>query len=365
MNAAAGLSSNAQDRIVCERDQFVASLGGGSNLLVRTGLVADRKGRSVDLWAAATGLGPLEPLEFVLIGEASGHGYEALAISGAKPSDVYEGLQYIGMKPGRPVNRSGLAFWPKGERVLVSIASVDPDAIPIPAETFVLDDETGAAMRQAGFVFTGASPDAQGHTVYVPDEIDPCSILSTYNEPGSVLDVPRLAEQGSVYGRYRLHPDHALPSNSLLRITITPERTSGLPRVLDLDVTIASNIDSPDTPQFIVTNDGSGPGNAPLDGDVFAAAVLKWVSQRRDPFVRLAFEPSLTFGRRADCGGDPRSARKRRRGSHRAASAGGVVRPGVSTRRTKPRTRGSHRPALGIAAASHQQRAVGNTDKNR
>ena len=60
--------------------------------------------------------------EFFIIGEQSGHGYEAVAVSFASAADIVDGLVFIGMERGRPVDFEKLCLWPKGERVKVSVA---------------------------------------------------------------------------------------------------------------------------------------------------------------------------------------------------------------------------------------------------
>jgi len=62
--------------------------------LVLPGLVADRNPRRVEVMVERTRLGPDSPCEFTVIAETSDHGYEALLIAFAKPSDVHRALQF-------------------------------------------------------------------------------------------------------------------------------------------------------------------------------------------------------------------------------------------------------------------------------
>src|SRR5882672_4122693 len=89
--------------------------------LVLPGLLADRKEKTVRLYGRATGLGPGDPVEFFIIPADSGKDYESLTVAFVKPSDVDRALKFIGMKAGRPVNYTENQYWPKGERVLMSV----------------------------------------------------------------------------------------------------------------------------------------------------------------------------------------------------------------------------------------------------
>ena len=71
----------------------------------------------VTLWGEATGVSPDAPIEFLLIPTDSGHDYEALTISFAKPSDIHRALAFIGLKPGKSVDYAAYRYWvSKGER---------------------------------------------------------------------------------------------------------------------------------------------------------------------------------------------------------------------------------------------------------
>ena len=73
-------------------------------MFVRPGLLANRAEKWVKIQAEAVGASTNSPCEFMLIAEASGHDYESLMVSFAKPSDVHEALVFTGMNPGMPVD---------------------------------------------------------------------------------------------------------------------------------------------------------------------------------------------------------------------------------------------------------------------
>ena len=195
--------------------------GNGATLTL-PGLVANRQEHWVRVSATATGLQESSPVEFLLIGPNSGKDYEALATSLAKPSDIHKALVFIGMQPGTPASQYECRFWPKGERVRITVEWKDGAAVPaqgsnaaanvsittggvrrISGESLVFDKRAGKQLPQDGFVFVGSawekSREQPAQTVYAADTFDPCSIVSLYNEKGTVFDVPRQAPQGRVY----------------------------------------------------------------------------------------------------------------------------------------------------------------------
>ncbi|MDD4735207.1 MAG: hypothetical protein PHP44_03770 [Kiritimatiellae bacterium] len=202
-----------------------------TNALVRPGLLALRGERAVYVLARWTELSPGEPVEFILIGPESGHDYEALAVSVCAPRDVRAGLEFIGVPPGNPVDYTALQLWPRGERIATSMLTPYAPALGsltgawANAESFILSDAVQGVLPEQGFVFTGSAPDPEGtptHPLYTADTGDPYSIISLYNESRSLLDVPRLAPQGPVYGTQRLNPDQARPVDTPLLVRLVP-----------------------------------------------------------------------------------------------------------------------------------------------
>ncbi len=217
------------------RTQYEANLKehkGTPDMLVLPGLVSDRKARTVEVLAEATGLDSEEVAEFLLIDQGSSHGYEALLWSFAKPSDVHRALEFIGLKPGTPVDPRALRFWADGDRVMLNVRVNGGETFPI--ERLILDKETDKTLPEEGFIFAGSvmvpSRDGKGAAQYAADVYDPRSVASIYNEPAAVLDVPRQATQGEVYGNQVVNPDHALDGGELLTIVMTPGESDGRPR---------------------------------------------------------------------------------------------------------------------------------------
>ncbi len=304
--AAAGLRANDEELAelqalrlrhrgtVAEWDaQQRAAHADNPDILLRPGLTADRATGTVTFFAEATGLATVDPIEFFIIGEDSGHDYEAVAVALVRPGHVYEGLRFIGLPEGRGVNPRALQFWPKGERVIVTLAGIR-------METLILNRDQGAPLPPSGLVFTGSRwiENAEGERVLAADAVSPFSIAANYNESNSVLDVPWQAAQQAVYQRQTLNPERTFEAGALVTVEIHPEYRDGRLRVLDLEMTLL-----PPDPE-------SDPGTmraelrcaaAPeLDGIRSLAAAFEQFEQLvatgRDPFVALRYHPDLSLG---------------------------------------------------------------------
>lgn len=280
----------------------VAKEKNNPDLLVLPGLVADRKSRQVRFLAEATGVKAVDIVEFFLIGENSGHDYEAIAVSLAKPGDVHRALEFVGMKPGRPVVFSKLQLWPKGERVTATIAPRGATNSPVRLEQTVLDRRSGKALAAGGFVFTGSvmadSTEKPGTQVYAADAFEPGSIAANYNEAQSVLDVPRQAPQKQVYESMFANPDHLFQAGQLLEVTMEPEYKDGRTRVLDLTL----HITTPEGKSGAAANGLSFRLDDAAGKPVYAGAEMKelmrilseFAASGRDPFVALRLGDSVS-----------------------------------------------------------------------
>jgi hypothetical protein len=203
------------------------------DILVLSGLLADRKARKVEVLAEYTGLGGEEIAEFLLVDQSSNHGYEALLWSFAKPSSVHRALEFIGLKPGTPVDPAQLRFWAAGPPVVLSIR-LDGESELVPIEKLILDATTGKTLTEEGFIFTGSVrlPPRRGQPEarYAADVREPRAIASVYNERTTVLDVPRKVTQDEAYGKLVVNPDLPLAAGTLLTVLMTPGDPSGKAR---------------------------------------------------------------------------------------------------------------------------------------
>jgi len=107
-----------------------------------------------------------------------------------------------------------------------------------PIERLIYDKEAEQTLPEEGFVFAGsimAPPrGGKGAAQYVADVYDPRSVASIYNEPAAVLDVPRQATQGEVYGNQVVNPECELDGGELLTIVMTPGESDGRARARQL-----------------------------------------------------------------------------------------------------------------------------------
>jgi hypothetical protein len=281
-------------------------LGGQGNILVRPGLLADRTNHKVILYAESIRLAPGTPVEFALISEESGKDYEALAVAFAKPSDVHAALTFIGIAPGRGIDASRLRFWPKGERARVVFRYRDTGdhgnlERSVPAEQLVIDTRTAKALPETGFVFTGSDqvtiPGQSNAPAYAADVFSPNSIVSFYNEPGTVLDVPRRAAQQDVYSFQVPNPEQPLPEAQLIQIELVPERPGGQARVHEPILRIVAGTNgasAPFAPIFTLAKSGEVPSNTITSAEL-VHHVNQLVRYQIDPYVTILPDDSLAL----------------------------------------------------------------------
>jgi hypothetical protein len=266
------------------------------DVMFRDGVAANRQTRRVEFFAETTGISPNEPMEFFLISEESGNGYEAFAVALARPRDIYDAMLFIGMPVGRGVDHEKLQFWPKGERVHMTIDGHR-------AESLVFDEERHGPMEASGLVFTGSrfvpSGEDTNSTSLAAQTRAPYSIAANYNEADSLFDVPFSASQSAVYSKQALNPEHVYPEGKRLPVVIAPEYRDGKQRIRNLRLHISAGNSSPpglSTALITVENDS---GTA-LTATPSLASALALFSQLNDdghdPFVTLDFSDNTTIG---------------------------------------------------------------------
>jgi hypothetical protein len=272
------------------------------NMLVKPGLVASKKDRRVVIDAVATGLPASDPVEFFLIPEDSGKDYEALAVAFAKPSDIDQALRFIGMTPGRPVDFAAMNYWPKGPRVLMRFQWGRGDAHDDRAERFVLDTRTNRHLPLAGFVYAGSTWRTDPQTkdrVFAADVSDSMSIASNYNEPTTILDVPRRAPQGDVYSHYKPNPKFELSAGQPIRVILEPEPRR-LPRVVDLDLHLKPGAaKTPEALNGLTVDLVDQSDSAVLKEGKVTEALAKFadlVHAEQDPYVTIHIDGRIPLG---------------------------------------------------------------------
>ena len=280
---------------------------GVTNILVRPGLVADKRTRRVEVMVERTALQPNAPCEFTVIDESSDHGYEALLLSFARPSDVHQALQFIGTEPGESFDPGSLRYWPKGESFILSV--VRTNGPPLRLEKLLLDRRTGRTLREEGFIFTGSRMmpglnDPRMMT-YAADEHQPKSIVALFNSTYSVLEVPYSAAKEVVYQNTAINPEHPLPEGALLTLIIEPATKDGSKRVRELVL----HVEATRTPTVQPTNEVERlanlrpqlkDGGAVLNREETLISVIQTLAaldrKKHDYFVTVSFGDSVELG---------------------------------------------------------------------
>ena len=283
--------------------------GDNSDMLVRPGLLASRKEKWVKVWSRSTTVRYGDAIEFFLIPQDSGKDYESLAVAFAKPSDVHAALEFIGMKPGRPVNYAKHQYWPKGERVLMTLEWEQPpaegvkNAKPAPmkarAEELILDVRKEQPLEKTGFIFTGSywfTSEETGKRMYAADVMDSKSIASDFNDSATVLDVPRQANKGAVYDTQRLNPAYRFAPAQPVVVTLEPEHKDGKTRVRDLTLDVsmpAGGAGGPQAGKYVLSDSLGRPA---AEGQSFIhllAALGKMTETGLDPYVTVHMDPAM------------------------------------------------------------------------
>jgi len=201
------------------------------------GVVADRQRREVRLLAEAVGHRVGITAEFLLVGPLSDRAYEAVAVTVAMPGDIVRAVESLGLARGGCIGSRPFRFWPCGERVTATVRRLDvPDAPARPLQVLINDTEKDDPLvGEGGLVFTGARWEGGACSA---DTNMPSSVISLYNAPDTVFDVPFRVSQGAVYGRLTLA--EALPYGAPLEIVLRPLMPAdGRPRVMPLTVSTA------------------------------------------------------------------------------------------------------------------------------
>lgn len=194
---------------------------GRADQKVWNGVVADRKAKTVTLFAVGTNIQPTDPVEFFVAPITSGKDYESLSVTTAMPSDVKAALEFIGLKPGRGVDFNADRYWPRGPRVVMTLIIAGK---PVRAESLVLDTRAHRPLVPSGFVFAGSftRDDADGKPLLAADVHEARPISPLYNDPAGLLELPRQARQSEIYGSQRPSPVFTVKANEPIDVVLTP-----------------------------------------------------------------------------------------------------------------------------------------------
>ena len=253
----------------------------------RPGVVARRSGVgeaawSVEVEAVPTGLGAGAIIEFPLITINSGHEYEALFRTPARAADIRDAMAFVGLRSGAPASPSDFRFWPRGERVRATVLPAGGAVGEGRALARFLADESSGGPVPGGdlFVYTGGGD-------FDVDSVGPGSIVSSYNEPATLFDVPRLAAQGDVYGSVVAAKGVSADTNASFRIVFAPElRESAWPARRVRDVALR-----------LLPEGLSVDGSAPLSPADAAKALASFRRDGgQDAFVSFSWDDAVLLG---------------------------------------------------------------------
>lgn len=236
-------------------------------------------------------------IEFPIVGELSDRGYEALFRTFARPGALAAALEALGLPRGGGTDGATFDFWPRGERVEIDVAPLaDTNAVWTPIQRYVIDLTTRAPLAFESFVYCGSRDDADVPGSRVCDTVAPNAVLSTYNEPQTVLDMPARLNQNDVYGRFVLAPDHGLAPDGLYRLRFrAAPRPDGLPRVRDCALTIEKGTNGM---EYALAEAGH-PVRRFAGADALATAVGEIAGGGFDLFAAITFDGNLTVAEAA------------------------------------------------------------------
>lgn len=219
--------------------QAAAAVAGHADFWTAPFVLADIKNGQVTVWGQHTGMATGEPLEFFVISENSGHDYESLMMTFAKPSDIHQALEKIGAKAGGSVSPNDHRFWARGSRVVAEIAWQPNDAdapLRMPIEKTALYN--GAPMVQVPWIFAGAPmlPDVEneGQQVYAADVYSPNSIAACFNLQNTVFDLPFQGGKTQTYGNFIRDPTFQAPEGKPMLLHLRLAREKEAPKDIDL-----------------------------------------------------------------------------------------------------------------------------------
>lgn len=261
--------------------------------LVRRGLLADKAADTVTILAESTDIQAGTTIEFPIVGETSDRDYEALFRTFAKPGDIAEALEFLGLPRGRNVDSKALNFWPKGERVAIRVAPYGSKEAPLPIQAYLFDRTAKSEPAWDSFVYCGSPDDPVAKDgSRLADNMAPNSVLSTYNEMQTILDVPDLSNQSDVYERFVKNDARQIAGFRLYAITLKPvRRPDGKAKVQDFTLKVLPS--GKGLPSFLLTQNGQSDRYA--DAKALFVRLRQAVTEGFDPFVSVAFDDGLTL----------------------------------------------------------------------
>lgn len=267
------------------------------------GLRLDKDAGEVTILAEFCGIDPSATIEFPIIGELSDRDYEALFRTFAQPGAIGRAIEALGVPRGRNVDYSTMDFWPRGSRIAIDFVPFDAtNAVWRPIQSCIIDMAARAPMSFPSFVYCG-SVDADNIAAGARfcDAEAPNSVLSTYNEPQTLIDLPAKFGQSEVYERFVLAPDTGLVPFGLYKLRIRPATGADgkpAPRPVSAVLRIAA---SGGGAAYLLRegNGADGSETSFADPQSFVGRVKTLVAGGADVFVSVRFDGGLTVSEAA------------------------------------------------------------------
>ncbi len=187
------------------------------------GLLLDKEKGEVIILAEHCDISAATTIEFPIVGELSDRDYEALFRTFAKPSAIGKAIEALGVPRGHNVNFTKMDFWPVGHRLTVEVAPfAATNTTYKPIQYFIIDAQARSRMTYDSFIYCGSCPDPEDPSKLLCDTLAPNSVISTYNEPQTLIDLPARCSQSEVYERFQKAKDSGLVPFGLYKIRIRP-----------------------------------------------------------------------------------------------------------------------------------------------
>lgn len=222
-------SEDSSSRVDQQFAEDTSSFADNPDFLVQRGLLANKKHQYVDLLAYAGEIDVKSPLNVILSGRDSSS-TAAVAIAEVNVNDLQRALEFIGLSAGHPIDVEQLLYWPKGNRVTISVSW---DAVGdgrfdqvVNAEQLVIDTQWESTLPELGFRYVGPSM-----TVSAVDQI-----VATRNATNTLFEVAYTVGYAPGSDNFRLNPDYAFTAGQPLRVRIRSESQGD--RVQDYQVLI-------------------------------------------------------------------------------------------------------------------------------
>lgn len=274
-------------------DEWTALQAKAGDAVVERALRLDKKAGEVVVLAEMCDVADGVTLEFPIIGELSDRDYEALFRTFAKPGSIAKAIEALGVPRGKNVDFRAMSFWPKGERISVEVAPfATTNTAYKPIQSFIIDMQTRAPLALNYFIYCGSPDDPESKDgVRLCDAIAPNSVLSSYNEPQTVLDMPMRCPQSDVYERFLLAPGAKLKPFGLYKLRFRPLlREDGARHVRNYTLKIKG---AEAGVAYDLVLDGKSSRTLTAQGII--AEMKKAVQDGFDPFVEIVFDDGVSL----------------------------------------------------------------------